>query len=136
MSSAHHTIFLKDFVIEQFVDLYDENGNPTNGQITSSGNYLYTQAFTIPPKSVDHILTAVCEGCTIEILFQMSPDGVNWCDCILGNGSTCEFECTANVGDCTTKVIDVPVLGYGRIKIGNAGSVGGVCTVRLNYSLE
>ena len=66
----------------------------------------------------------------------MSPDGVNWCNCLLSNNANCEFECTADVGDCTTQVIDVPILQYARIKIGNAGSAGGTCTVRLNYSLE
>ena len=136
MSSAHHTIFLKDFVIGGTVELMDINGNPTTGSITGSGNYLYSKKFLIPPKSLDHILTAICEGCTIEIVLQVSPDGVNWCNCILSNDSVCQFECTAQAGDCTIQVIDVPILQYARIKIGNAGSSGGTCTVKLNYTLE
>ena len=136
MSSAHHTIFLKDFVISSSVDLFDINGDPASGSIIGSGNYLYSDKFLLPSKSIDHILTATCEGCTIEILLQMSPDGVNWCNCVLSGGSNCEFECTSQVGDCTTQVIDVSVLQYVRIKLGNAGSQGGDCTIRINYSLE
>ena len=66
----------------------------------------------------------------------MSPDGINWCPCTLSSGANCQFECTANAGDCTTQVIDVNVLQYVRVKIGNAGSTGGTCTVIINHTLN
>ena len=138
MASAHSLIILKDLTISSSATgLFDESGNslPT-ANIVGSGNYAYSNTFLMSPKSLDHILTAACEGCTVEILLQMSPDGINWCNCVLGNGSNCEFECTATVGDCTTQVIDVPVLQYVRVKIGNAGSVGGTCNVMINHTLN
>lgn len=138
MASAHGLHLIKNLTIStSSTGLYDSSGNVlSTANIVGSGNYAYSKAFTLSPKSKDHILTATCDGCTVEIKLEMSPDGVNWCPCVLSSGSNCEFECTANAGDCTTQVIDVNVLQYVRVKIGNAGSVNGTCEVILNHTLN
>ena len=138
MASAHGLFLIKDLTINSSATgLYDSSNNRlTTANIVGSGNYAYSKTFVLSPKSKDHILTATCDGCTVEIKLEMSPDGINWCPCALSDGSNCEFECTANVGDCTTKIIDVNVLQYVRVKIGNAGSSGGSCSVIINHTLN
>tara|TARA_Y100000813_G_scaffold198003_1_gene184668 strand:+ start:1958 stop:2374 length:417 start_codon:yes stop_codon:yes gene_type:complete len=138
MASSHGLYFIRDLTISSTsTGLYDVNGNKlSSANIIGSGNYAYSKAIELSPKSIEHILTATCQGCTVEIKLELSPDGVNWCPCILSSGSTCEFECTAAVGDCTTQTVDVPVLQFARIRIGNAGSTGGSCNVLLNFTLN
>jgi len=138
MASAHAIEFVKDLVISTAsTGLFDANGNSlATANIIGSGNYAYSKTIELSPKSIEHILTATCAGCTVEIKLEMSPDGVNWCPCALSSGSNCEFECTADVGDCTVQPIDVPVLQFARIKIGNAGSSGGTCTAEIDFTLN
>ena len=138
MASNYRSMFLSGLVISTTAEgLVDINGNPiAQANIVGSGNYAYSPTITLNGDTDNYILTAVCEGCTIEIALEMSPDGVNWCACILSSGSPCEFECTAAVGDCTTAVVDVSLLPFVRLKIGNAGSTGGTCSVGLYHELE
>ena len=138
MASSHATFFINNMIISTTsTGLFDVNGGAlATANIVGSGNYAYSPTIQLSPKSIEHVLTAVCEGCTVEIKLEMSPDGTNWCDCTLTSGSVCEFECTATAGDCTTQVIDVSLLQFARIKIGNAGSVGGTCTIKLNFTLN
>lgn len=138
MASSHATSIIKDLTISTTATgLFDINGSPlASANIVGSGNYAYSKSIELSPKSIEHVLTATCEGCTVEIKLEMSPDGINWCPCNLSNGNQCEFECTADVGDCTVQPIDVPVLQFVRVKIGNAGSVSGNCDVELNYTLN
>ncbi len=117
--------------------LVDINGNAlAAANIVGSGNYAYSPTMELSPKSIEHVLTAICAGCTIEVKLEMSPDGINWCDCTLSSGSVCEFECTSTVGDCTTQIIDVSLLQFVRVKIGNAGSTGGSCSININFTLN
>ncbi len=137
MASNYRTDFLTGFTIgTASTGLFDASGNslPT-ANIVGSGNYAYSPTLTLNSDTDEYILTALCDGCTVEISLEMSPDGVNWCPCVLSGGSNCEFECTATSGDCTTQVIDVNVLPFVRIKIGNAGSTGGTCSVSLYHDL-
>lgn len=138
MASSHATFFVNDLVIgTASTGLFDANGDAlATANIVGSGNYAYSPTIELSPKSIEHILTAVCAGCTVEIKLEMSPDGINWCDCTLTSGSVCQFECTAVAGDCTIQVIDVSMLQFARVKIGNAGSLGGTCTVKLNFTLN
>ena len=138
MASAHGLFLIKDLTINNSsTGLYSSTGGQlVTANIVGSGNYAYSNTFILSPKSKDHILTATCDGCTVEIALEMSPDGINWCPCTLSSGAYCQFECTANAGDCTTQVIDVNVLQYVRVKIGNAGSTGGTCTVIINHTLN
>ena len=138
MASAHAIDIIKDLTISSSsTGLFDANGGSlSTANIIGSGNYAYSKTIELSPKSIEHVLTATCEGCTVEIKLEISPDGVNWCPCNLSGGSACEFECTADVGDCTTQHVDVPVLQFARVKIGNAGSSGGSCTVKLNFTLN
>ena len=138
MASSHGIKIIDNLTISSTsTGLFDENGvSLSTANIIGSGNYAYSQSFSLSPKSIEHLLTATCEGCTVEIKLEMSPDGINWCPCALSSGNNCEFECTADVGDCTTQPIDVPVLQFVRVKLGNAGSSGGVCTVKLNFTLN
>lgn len=145
MSSAHHITFIQDLEItnENFREiLFDKNtGNPVASDFNILNEYAVTKAFTLPGKSLDHIFVGVCEGCSIEIKLEMSPDGINWCDCVLADGSICQAECTAAVGDCKSIIVDVPILQYVRLYIGVAGDLSTpqdqkFCTVKLHYSLD
>lgn len=138
MASNYRSMFFSGLTISQATTgLFDASGNslPT-ADIVGSGNYAYSRVMTLNGDTDDYILTAICDGCTVEISLEMSPDGVNWCPCVLSDGSNCEFECTAVAGDCTTQVVDVNLLPFVRVKIGNAGSTGGTCSVGLYHELE
>ena len=139
MASSHGLYFVRDLTISATsTGLYDVNGNKlTTANIIGTGNYAYSKSIELSPKSIEHILTAVCEGCTMEVLLQISPDGTNWVDCKLADGTTnCSVDCTSAVGDCSTQVIDVSLLQFARVKVGNAGSSGGTCTISLNFTLN
>ena len=138
MAANYRSMLLQNFTISTAsTGLVDAQGNAlATANIVGSGNYAYSPTMTLNGDTDDYVLTAVCDGCTVEIALEMSPDGVNWCPCVLTSGNDCEFECTAQVGDCTTQQVDVPLLPFVRIKIGNAGSVGGTCSVGLYHTLE
>ena len=137
MASAHGVVFVNDLIISgTSTGLYDINGDPLATADITSNSYAYSKAVELSPKSIEHILFAICEDCTLDVLLQMSPDGKNWIDCKLAAGGTCEFTCTGTVGDCTTQVIDTSVLSSVRVKIGNAGSSGGKCTIGLSFTLN
>lgn len=138
MASNYRSMFLSGFTISTTsTGLVDEDGNAlATANIVGSGNYAYSPTMTLNGDTDNYILTAICDGCTVEIALEMSPDGVNWCPCVLSSGSNCEFECTAQAGDCTTQVVDVNLLPFVRVKIGNAGSTGGTCSVGLYHELE
>lgn len=138
MASNYRSDFLTGFTISTAsTGLVDAQGNAlATANIIGSGNYAYSPTMTLNGDTDRYILTAICDGCTVEIALEMSPDGENWCACVLSSGNDCEFECTAQAGDCTTQVVDVNVLPFVRIKIGNAGSTGGTCSVSLYHELE
>jgi hypothetical protein len=138
MAANYRSMFLSGITISTTTTgLVDASGNPiAEANIIGSGNYAYSPTLTLNGDTDNYMLTAVCDGCTVEISLEMSPDGENWCACVLSDGSNCEFECTATVGDCTTQVIDVALLPFVRVKIGNAGSIGGTCSVGLYHTLQ
>lgn len=138
MAANYRSMLLSGLTISTTTTgLVDASGNSiAEANIIGSGNYAYSPTMTLNGDTDDYVLTAVCDGCTVEIALEMSPDGINWCPCTLSSGSDCEFECTATVGDCTTQVIDVALLPFVRVKIGNAGSVGGTCSVGLYHTLQ
>ena len=137
MASAHDIIFVQDLSTGDTSGiLFNENdGTPVNSII--DGAVGVTKAVLLSPKSIDHIFAAVCSGCTVEVVsLQMSPDGVNWCDCVLSDGNNCEVSCDPAVQNCYTKNVDVAVLQYVRLKIGNASTSSGNCTVKLHFTLN
>ena len=143
MASSHGIALIDNLTISSAsTGLFDANGNSLAtvdilaGTGQTSNNYAYSKTIELSPKSEDHILVAICEGCVMEVLLQISPDGENWVDCTLADGSTCEANCTAQAGDCTTKIIDVPLLQFARVRVGNAGSSGGTCSINLNFTLN
>jgi len=138
MAASQGISLIKNLIISTTsTGLVDASGNPlATANIVGSGNYAYSPTMELSPKSIEHVLTAICDGCTIEVKLEISPDGINWCDCTLSSGSVCQFECTAVVGDCTTQIIDVSLLQFVRVKIGNAGSTGGNCTININFTLN
>ena len=118
MAANYRSMFLQNFVIgTASTGLVDAQGNAlATANIVGSGNYAYSPTITLNGDTSDYVLTAVCDGCTVEIALEMSPDGVNWCSCVLTSGNNCEFECTAQVGDCTTQQVDVPLLPFCKNK--------------------
>ena len=140
MASGHEIILVNDITTGNIPEgiLFNElDGSPVTDISPTTGLTGVTKAFFVSPKSKDHIFVGICEGCTVSITLQMSPDGVNWCDCVLGDGSICQIqECTAIAGDCDAKIIDVSILQFVRLKIGNAGTSTGKCTVKLHFTLN
>ena len=138
MASAHGLTFIQDLTISSAsTGLYDAQGNAlATADILLSGNTAYSKPFLLSPKATDFILSATCEGCELKVTLEMSPDNINWCPCPLSNGDPCEITCTDTVGDCTTKVVDVALLQFVRVKVGEAGSQGGTCSVRLHFTLN
>lgn len=143
MASSHGISLIENLTISTAsTGLFDANGNSLDtvnilaGTGETSNNYAYSKTMELSPKSIEHILVAICEGCVMEVLLQISPDGNNWVDCTLSDGSVCEANCTAQAGDCTTKIIDVALLQFVRVRVGNAGSSGGTCTIKLNFTLN
>ena len=98
MASAHSIDFITNLTISNTaVGLFDVNNNSlATVDIIGTGNYAYSKIMELSPKSIDHILTAICEGCTMEVLLQVSPDGTNWVDCKMADGTT---NCDVNFTD-------------------------------------
>ena len=150
MSSAHRINLITDLTLVDkngdgngwavgHPDLVDANGNPlAEVRLTGSGvdHVAYSKTVVLSPKYNDYILTATCIGCVLKVEFEYSPDGVNWCNCILGNGEECEFVCTETAGDCTVSIIDVPILQYVRVKISNAGNASLDCSIFLTHTMN
>lgn len=139
MASAHSVDFITNLTISSSaVGLFDVNGaSLTSVDIIGTGKYAYSKVIELSPKSIDHILIAICEGCTMEVLLQVSPDGTNWVDCKMADGATnCDVNCTDEAGDCSIRVLDVQLLQFARVKVGNAGSEGGTCDIKLNFTLN
>lgn len=145
MSSAHQIILIKDLTtdsqgIADHPDLYDENGNklgPTN--IVGSVPPVYSKSFALLPKYNDYILTAICAStsCTSTIILEHSPDGINWCNCALSDGSpTCEVNCEPFNNTCTIRIVDVPLLQYVRVKVTAVADVTIDCTIMLTHTMN
>jgi hypothetical protein len=144
MASAHHISFLDN------VQLTNENlrellfdaatGEPvaSNFDAVNPGSVVaVTATQTLSSKSIDHILVGNCVGCTLNVTLQISPDGVNWTDCTLANGDTCQVDCSLEAGDCQASIIDVPLLQYVRIKVlPSATGTDKICTVNLHFTLN
>ena len=136
MASAHEVVFIKDMVTGDTggILFHEETGAPVTS--IADGATGVTKAFLLSPKSIDHLFAAICTGCSVStVSLQMSPDGVNWCDCVLADGGVCSVNCDLTQ-DCYTKNVDVSVLQYVRLKIGNAGTSTGLCTVKLHFTLN
>lgn len=145
MSSAHHISFLEDFEITSAnfreILFHETTGNPVPSDFNITNTTGVTAAQLVPSKALDLILAGTCVGCTLVVTLQMSPDGVNWCDCPLADGNPCTITCTELIGDCAVQIVDVPVLQYVRLKIGPAGSESTpqdqkICSVRLHFTLN
>lgn len=139
MASAHDIVFVKGMLTGDTEGiLFDEDtGSPIAGIGPAAGSLTgVTKAFLLSPKGEDYIFTAVCNGCSVStVTLQMSPDGVHWADCVLADGNICSVNCDLTQG-CYTKTVDVSLLQYVRLKIGNAGTDSGLCTIRLNFTLN
>ena len=145
MSSAHQVNFINDLVLTEengqgFVknqDVYDASGNKLDSvQLTGSSSFCYTKTIALLPKYNDYIFTAVCTGCSVTATLEHSPDGINWCDCALADGSTCTMNCDPTVADCTVKIIDVPMLQYVRVVVQSAGNEYLDCDIYLTHTMN
>lgn len=150
MSSAHQQIFIKDLTLTEIngegfaenQDLYDANGNKLDSvQLTSTDsqgnpNFAYTQTLVMLPKYNDYIFTALCTGCSVTAILEHSPDGINWCDCALSDGNSCEVLCQPLTSECTVKIVDVPLLQYVRVKIQQAANITLNCTIMLTHTMN
>lgn len=145
MASAHALILAKNLLTGAAEGLTDAAGNamsPVNladfdPNDPNGGTYVrYSKPRLLSPKATDMIFTAICLGCSVKLSLQMSPDGVNWCDCVLADGGVCKVECDPLVQNCYVQPIDVGVLQYVRFKIYEVSSSSGDCTISLNFTLD
>lgn len=137
MASNYRSMFVENLTISQTTEgLFDIDGNPLATADITNGHYAYSRVMTLKGDTSNYIFTAICDGCILTVTLLMSPDGINWCECILSGGNPCTVECTPIVGDCTTKIVDVNLLPYVKIRLGNAGSEGGTCSIGLYHELE
>lgn len=143
MASGHAIMLAKNLLTGTAEGLTDENGvelAPFNladpDPITGESRVAYSKPKLLSPKATDMIFTAICLGCAVKLSLQMSPDGVNWCDCVLASGGVCKVECDPLIQNCYVQPIDVGVLQYVRFKIYDVASSTGDCTVRVNFTLD
>jgi len=144
MSSAHQVMLIKDLTANSqgfadHPDLYDANGNKLGlTNIVGSQPGVYSKAFTLLPKYNDYILTVICSAtsCSASVALEHSPDGINWCDCALSDGSDCIAECDPVTNTCTVKIVDVPLLQYVRVKVYDITDNSIDCTVMLTHTMN
>lgn len=151
MSSAHRINLIKDLTLvtknvdgvdQGFAvnhpDIYDANGNKLNDvQLTNAG-VAYSKTVALLPKYNDYIFTALCQGCAVNVTLEMSPDGINWCNCVLSDGNNCSVSCDPSGGatDCQIKIVDVSLLQYVRVKIDSAASTDLDCDIFLTHTMN
>lgn len=152
MSSAHRINLITNLTLVEVIegesthghainhpDLVDENGNKLNDvRLTGSNidSVAYSKTVVLSPKYNDYILVATCKGCVLSVSLEYSPDGINWCNCVLNDGQPCTVECDPDVADCTTSIIDVPMLQYVRVKVSNAGNASLDCDIFLSHTMN
>lgn len=138
MASGHALIFFKDLPTGAATGLTDANGNELGPvDLSLPQAEAYTKGFLLSPKAIDHILVGLCsQGCEARISLEMSPDGENWCPCILSDGNQCLVDCNPSISDCSAQTVDVSVLHYVRIKIDQVTVSNGLCTAMLTYTLN
>ena len=151
MSSAHRIDLIKDLTlvsrvvngvtqgfIENHPDIYDANGNKLNDVQLTQGGIAYSKTVALLPKFNDYIFTALCGGCAVNVTLEFSPDGVNWCNCVLSDGQPCSVACdpVGNTIDCQVKVVDVPLLQYVRVKIDSSASTNLSCDIFLTHTMN
>lgn len=143
MASGHSLILAQHLLTGAAEGLTDADGNelaPFNLADLEGPLEGYSKPFLLSPKAEDVIFTAICKGCAVKVTLQMSPDGVNWCNCVLVDGSNCTVECNQpeeiTPQGCYAKTVDVSVLQYVRFHIYDVGSSSGDCTIMLNFTLN
>ena len=94
-----------------------------------------SKTFVLPSDAKDFAVCNIADGCDCRMAIQMSPDGVNWCDCVDVNLDACNnISCTVTSGTCTCKVISVPMLQYVRVVLYGGDSSGGVGKVSIHWT--
>jgi len=163
MSSAHRINLISDLTLEartvsggegqedliqgwavNHPDLVDKDGNPVVEVRLTPGNVsddplegkAYSKTIALSPKYNEYVLVATCKGCVLSVTLQYSPDGINWCDCVLNDGLPCTVDCDPTVADCTVKIIDVPMLQYVRVVVQSAGDATLDCDIYLTHTMN
>jgi len=113
---------------------------------TGAGNFSTGDGKTLSAPMTGFLLSAKClkntDGSspterTVTFKLDHSPDGVNWTQVKMSDGSLVTYQCQTNV-PCATKAIDTPLLPYVRGHCGETGVVGGeglpTCTFDIYYT--
>lgn len=150
MSSAQRIDLIKNLTLVEYPDghgyivnhpdIVDVNGDRI-AEVRLSGSsdpshVAYSKTVALSSRYNDYLLTATCKGCEVSVILEHSPDGINWCNCVLSNGGNCNIQCDPFVSNCTVKVIDVALLQYVRVKVSNAGNSSLDCDIFLSHSLN
>ena len=66
----------------------------------------YSEPFVIPSQAKDFVFCSICSVCSCKMSIEMSPDGVNWCDCLDAAQKACkDIDCSLfTTGTCNCKV--------------------------------
>lgn len=95
----------------------------------------YSKTFVMPSQAKDFVFAAICTFCDCKMSIEMSPDGVNWCDCVDAAQDACkDISCSVAVGSCTTKVVNAPMMQYVRVALHDGSATGGSCKVTVHWT--
>tara|TARA_Y100001968_G_C18762210_1_gene438255 strand:- start:14 stop:484 length:471 start_codon:yes stop_codon:yes gene_type:complete len=154
MASSFHHIFKFDNTSLSYCDITDTNtddcetagGNIVSGgsdddfgicPTASSGEKNYSKTFIIPSQAKDFAFCSVCSVCSCKMTIEMSPDGINWCDCLDAAQKECkDIICTFTEGEsaCTCKVVNAPMMQYVRVALHDGAAPGGKCKVSIHWT--
>ena len=96
----------------------------------------YSKTFIMPSQARDFAFCAICSVCACKMTIEMSPDGVNWCDCLDAAQEACkDIACAVEpAGTCTCKVVSAPMMQYVRVVLHDGTTSGGSCKVTVHWT--
>tara|TARA_R110000824_G_scaffold197894_8_gene381623 strand:- start:2359 stop:2754 length:396 start_codon:yes stop_codon:yes gene_type:complete len=111
---------------------------------TGAGNFSIGIGKSLSAPMTGFLLSAKCTKNpgdlterTVTFKLDHSPDGVNWTQVKMSDGSLVTYQCQTNV-PCATKAIDTPLLPYVRGHCGETGVVASeglpTCTFDIYYT--
>jgi len=95
----------------------------------------YSKVFVMPSQAKDFAFCAICSVCDCKMSIEMSPDGINWCDCVDGAQDPCtDISCSVAAGTCNCKVVSAPMMQYIRVVLHDGAASGGSCKVTVHWT--
>ena len=133
MASAFHHVFKWDNTAMGGGSDDDSGKCPAIGDTSPAKNY--SKTFVMPSQSKDFAFCAICTFCDCKMSIEMSPDGVNWCDCVDAAQDACkDISCSVAAGTCNCKVVNAPMMQYVRVVLHDGSASGGACKVTVHWT--